>query len=114
MAAVASPACDGILSVRGRVATASGAPIAGAELLAYDGKAIARTDANGCFDLFKICQPLPHETFLLIRMRGHAVLVGSIRAPSISVGSVTVKEEGPYTTAAFTPNADVGACDPKR
>ena len=111
--AVVSPACDGILSVRGRVATPSGVPISGAEILAYDGKATATTDTNGCFDLFKICAPMPHQTFLLIRVRDRIVLVRALDAPSTWIGSVTVKEEGSNMTAAFTPNADIGACRPK-
>jgi hypothetical protein len=112
--ATLSAGCDGVFSVHGRVATTSGVPIAGAEVLAYDGTLRVKTDANGCFSFSKICSPLKHETFLLVRVRDRTLLAGTVDAPSERTAAITVVEGQANMSALLTNAGEVGVCGGNR
>jgi hypothetical protein len=90
LAGALAAACDGFLSVRGRVVRASGVPASGVEVVAYaSGNAgaerVVSTDQRGCFVLEAVCRPTPHEVPLSIRVSpGDEVRVTKLTGPNRS------------------------------
>jgi len=104
--------CDGVFMADGKVVNASGQPLAGVAISAYDDtmRVTTRTDGNGCFHLVRVCSPFQHKVPLRIGEPA-SVPVDTVDGPTMNLHLlVTVPGDQAWATARVQVGANIDAC----